>query len=125
MSERKQTLGERIRQRRRELGLSTIQLAMAVQINQSNIVRFESGEIASPAPDKLSRIAAALELPATELLELAGYSALTELPSFAPYMRAKYQGLSSADVDAIEAYAAQIAARRGVSLTGPKPGEDE
>jgi hypothetical protein len=40
-------------------------------------------------------------------------------------MRAKYRDLTPDDVVAIEAYAAKIAKRRGVSLTGPKPGEDE
>jgi transcriptional regulator with XRE-family HTH domain len=122
---KKQTIGDVVKARRAEMGLSSPELARLSGVGQSTIIRIESGFIANPAPDKLRRIAEALDLSTAELFALGEYTMPSDLPVFTPYMRAKYHDLTPEDVAEIAAYAAKIAKRRGVSLTGPKPGEDE
>jgi hypothetical protein len=76
-------------------------------------------------PDRLTALAAGLELPPSDLYLLAGMDLAAELPSMRPYLRSKYgPQLPPEAIADIEAYSAQVAARYGVS-TGPAPGEDE
>jgi transcriptional regulator with XRE-family HTH domain len=60
-------LGNRMRQRRGELGMSLNDLAAATGLHKSFLSRLESGEVRQPATDSLRRIARALGLPETEL----------------------------------------------------------
>ena len=105
--------------------MSIPKLADRVGIDPSSMRRIESGFIKQPTADVLRRIAGVLELDPSDLLQRAKHLSLTDLPQFAPYMRTKYKDLTPGDVTAIEEFAAAIAKRRGVSLSGPKPGEDE
>ena len=114
-----------LRAARTEHGLSIPKLAERADIDPSSMRRIESGYIKQPSADVLRRIAKVLELDASELLQKAKHFGVTDLPQFAPYMRTKYKDLTPEDVAAITEFAAGIAGRRGVSLTGPKPGEDE
>ena len=91
----------------------------------STIVRIESGFIASPRPDKLSKIARALGLSLAEVYGRAGYSVPEGLPTLRPYLRAKYRDLPPEAAEQIQAYAERLAQRHGVNLAGPAPGEDE
>jgi transcriptional regulator with XRE-family HTH domain len=126
MNPKQQTaLAKRIRTLRTERDMSQAELGRQAGVASSTIVRIEQGAFASVSPDVLRSIAEALKIPAFELFELADIAVPNDLPQFTPYMRAKYRDLTPADVVAIETYAAKIAKRRGVSLTGPKPGEDE
>lgn len=83
-------LGVVIRQAREGLGLSLRQLSEATGISNSFLVRLEHGEYASTSPDKLQRLARALELDDRDLFALAGMDAPEGLPAFTPYLRAKY-----------------------------------
>jgi transcriptional regulator with XRE-family HTH domain len=114
-----------LRSSRLKRGLSIPKLAELVDIDPSSMRRIESGFIKQPTAEVLRRLAKALELDASDLLARAKHLDSTDLPQFAPYMRTKYKGLTPEDVTAIAEFAASIANRRGVSLTGPKPGEDE
>jgi transcriptional regulator with XRE-family HTH domain len=58
--DRAAALGQHLRTRREELGLSTRQLSAQAGVNDVTIVRIERGEFAAPRPDKLSRLADAL-----------------------------------------------------------------
>jgi transcriptional regulator with XRE-family HTH domain len=118
-------LNDVIRIARTKLGLSIPKLAEQIDIDPSSMRRIESGFIKQPTADVLRRIAFALELDASDLLRRAKHLSVKDLPQFTPYMRTKYKDLTPEDVIAIAEFAAQIAKRRGVSLTGPKPGEDE
>jgi transcriptional regulator with XRE-family HTH domain len=60
------TLGERIRQRRLELGVTLRELARRVEVSAPYLTDLEAGR-RHPGPDVLHRLAAALEVPATEL----------------------------------------------------------
>lgn len=126
MDENKRTeLGAKLKTAREAVGWSTYQLAREAGVNQSTVVRIEQGAFATVAPDRLSRLAEALKIPAADLFALVEYTTPTDLPQFAPYMRAKYRDLTADDVTLIESFAATIANRRGVNLRGPRPGEDE
>ena len=86
MARKKQrTLGETLRTRREELGIGVRRLADAVGIAPSSLVRYEDGTN-RPTVDTLRRLAKHLDSDPEELLGLGHYS----LPSFAPYLRARY-----------------------------------
>lgn len=54
------TVGERIKMRRKELGLSADQVAERVGVNRATIYRYESDEIKNMGTDALIPLAAAL-----------------------------------------------------------------
>jgi transcriptional regulator with XRE-family HTH domain len=120
-------LGRLLRERRQELGLSTIQLAKQVGTTDGTITRIEQGLFTAPAPDKLSRIAEALGLSLADVFGLAEYAVPSDLPSFRPYLRAKYRSLPSEAVEQLERSFTRLAKRHGFGFepAGPAPGEDE
>jgi transcriptional regulator with XRE-family HTH domain len=63
------TLGERIRARRLELGITLRELGRRVEVSAPYLTDLEAGR-RHPSPEVLQRIAAALELPAAELEKL-------------------------------------------------------
>jgi transcriptional regulator with XRE-family HTH domain len=60
------TLGERIRARRLEVGITLRELARRVEVSAPYLTDLEAGR-RHPGPDVLQRIAAALDVPASEL----------------------------------------------------------
>src|SRR3954447_8186491 len=118
--ESERVLGNSIRQRRRELGLSLNQLAAASGLHKSFLSRVESGAVRQPAVDSLQRIAAALQMSETELFGLLDRRARDQLPALQPYLRAKYD-LPDAVIADITAYLS----RYGDLSPGPHDGEDE
>ena len=118
-------LGAFLRTAREAMGLSNRGLAALSGIDQATIGRIESGFIARPTASTLARLAAALKVETAELYAKAEYLTESGLPTFRPYMRTKYGQLPEEDIERIEAYAARIAKRHGISLAGPAPGEDE
>jgi transcriptional regulator with XRE-family HTH domain len=118
-------LGALIRQYREAQGLSLRDLEDQTGIDDGLLTRMEGGVILTPAPDKLGRIAEALDIPLADLYGLADYAVPSELPTLKPYLRTKYRRLPSAAADQLEAYAERLAKRHGVDLSGPAPGEDE
>ena len=116
---------ELLRRRRAELGLSLTQLEARTGIHVSRLSRWERAQDMPSRPDRLTALAAGLELPPSDLYLLAGMDLAGELPSMRPYLRSKYgPKLPPEAIADIEAYSARVAARYGVS-TGPAPGEDE
>src|ERR1022692_1870402 len=85
-----QTLGDYIRSRRLSLGLSRAGAAEASDLDPSYWAKLETGHYSSPAPQHLSTIAGVLGAPIEDLYALAGYDSPKRLPSFQPYLRAKY-----------------------------------
>lgn len=53
--------GFRIKQRREELGLSTHQLAKSINVNQSTISRYETGQTAKLPPSVVEKLSIALQ----------------------------------------------------------------
>jgi transcriptional regulator with XRE-family HTH domain len=118
--EQESELGNTLRQRRLELGLSLSQLADATGIHKSLLSRLESGAVRQPSADSLQRIAAALELSNTAVFGLLDARAREQLPPLQPYLRAKYD-LPDGVIAEITAYLA----RNGAANGGPRAGEDE
>jgi transcriptional regulator with XRE-family HTH domain len=83
-------LGEYVRSRRVSMGLSLADAAEASDLDPSYWNRMENGHYQHPAPPHLSAIAEVLKVPVEDLYGLAGYDVPERLPSFQPYLRAKY-----------------------------------
>lgn len=119
------TLGQLLRQRREALGLSSRQLAKLAGTRDTTIMRLERGAFATPAPDKLLRIAEALGLSLADVYALAGYGVPNELPALRPYLRTKYRDLPAPAAAELERYVEQLERKYGFGSHGPVGGEDE
>lgn len=119
------SLGQQLRAKRTELGLSARDIAERSGMADSNVLRLEQGAIANPRPETLKAIADALGLDLADLYAAAGYVQPAGLPSFAPYLRSKYAGLPVDAQREIERSFQQIAAKHGYDPAGPLPGQDE
>jgi transcriptional regulator with XRE-family HTH domain len=84
------TLGEFVRTRRQSMKLSLADAADASDLHISYWNRLENGHYQTPAPQHLQTIAGVLDVPTEDLYGLAGYDIPKRLPSFTPYLRAKY-----------------------------------
>jgi transcriptional regulator with XRE-family HTH domain len=62
-------LGRVLKQRREAKGMSQVSLAEAARVGRTYIVKLESGEKKNPSLDVLKKLAKALGVPVTELLE--------------------------------------------------------
>ncbi len=122
---RAHALGSVLLEARKALGLSSTKIAELTDIDQATVIRLERGSIAKPDPEKLARVAEALGLNVADVFEMANYTIPSTLPSFKPYLRTKYGQLPPEDIEAIEKYAARLAKKHGIALSGPSPGEDE
>ena len=99
--ERAQRLGNFLRARRLELGLSARHVARAVNVRDSTIMRLERGCYAAPAPDKLARIAEILRLELADVFALAEYLIPSALPELPHYLRARYPELTEQAIRAL------------------------
>ena len=123
--EQAKRLGEWLRERRQEAGLSTIQLAKAVGTTDGTITRIEQGAFAAPDPHKLSRIGEVLGLSLADVYAMADYAVPGDLPSFQPYLRRKYRDLPPQAIEDLDKAFASIVKRHGYDPDGPRDGEDE
>ena len=96
------TLGTVLKAKRQERGLSLRGLAEALEVAPSSVLRFESDE-RRPSPELLKRIAKLLHADPEELLALANH----QLPTLAPYLRAKYD-LDPEAIAELEAHFADV-----------------
>ena len=117
-------LGVALRERREELGLSIYEVAKRAGIDRGGLHRIEAGVYLQPEPERLARLAKVLDLPVTDLYQLAGYPVGRQLPSLQPYLRAKYRNLPPEAVDEIHRYFEDVQRQYGAS-DGPNNGEDE
>lgn len=85
------TIGSSLRQARTRMGLSLRDLEAITHISRPMLHRLERDQIDQPNPRLLHRLAETLELNSDDLFALAGYRPSTQLPTLAPYLRAKYQ----------------------------------
>ena len=116
-------LGMLIRAQREALGFSQHKLARLAGTPNTQIMRIESGFIVQPRSKLLQTLAAVLGIPAADLFAAAGYGIPSELPSFRPYLRAKYQNLPPEALAELHRTFAALAEKYGTE--GPAPGEDE
>lgn len=79
-----------IRRTREQRGLSQAGLAREAGMPRTTLIHIETGELGTPDPAKLQRIARALDIDAEDLFALADYTNPTKLPAFGPYLRARW-----------------------------------
>ncbi len=85
-----QALGQHIKQLRTSQGLSLREAGRRAGVDPTWWGRLEDGLYISPDPRGISKVARALEVDAEEFYVVAGLSTGRGLPSFTPYLRAKY-----------------------------------
>lgn len=123
--EQARQFGAYVKNHRLRMKMSGRELARAAGIDTATLVRLEQGRYRVPRPETLKGIARALELPLADVFTLAEYVSAYDLPTLAPYLRAKYSDLPGDAVKAVNDYFERIAAEYGLDVTGPGLGEDE
>jgi len=104
-------LGDFIRTEREAAGRSLSQLAEAVGVQKSTILRMEHGAIESPSPLTLQQIAEVLGADFEDLFALAGYGTPDGLPAAGPYLRRKYGAMPEEALAEAEAFFAEWEAK--------------
>jgi transcriptional regulator with XRE-family HTH domain len=107
------SLGEYVRARRESRGWSLAEAAERSGLHHSYWSYLENGKYESPSPKHLQTIARTLEVDIEDLYGLAGYDIPHRLPTFSPYLRAKYELPPEAIAD-LEKYFAQLRAYYGI-----------
>jgi transcriptional regulator with XRE-family HTH domain len=95
-------LGTLIARTRERKGWSYRQLAAESDIPQTWIVNLERGVYASPAPERLARLAEALDIDPERIDRITRGYLSGSLPQVRTYFRSKYADLSDADIGKIE-----------------------
>lgn len=118
-----ETIGQLLRSARERSGLSLRQAATEAGIGKTQLAAWEHDEVDSPELGNLLRLAAVLEIDATEACAAAGYDIAGALPTVQPYSRSKYPDLPETAIQQITA----ITEKYGIDpdRAGPRPGEDE
>ncbi|MDQ1734152.1 MAG: hypothetical protein QOH56_403 [Pseudonocardiales bacterium] len=116
-------LAKRLRARREKAGLSAHEVARRASVNVATVTRIELGQIANPRAENLLSIAAVLDIPASDIFALANWVQKDDLPSFSPYMRAKYGFLPESAFREMQDVFDEMAVKYGTH--GPAPGDDE
>jgi transcriptional regulator with XRE-family HTH domain len=114
------TVGERIKMRRKELGLSADQVAERVGVNRATIYRYESDEIKNMGTETLMPLAAALRTTPAWLL-MGDYDdmmdarqqALEKAFSDRPDMRILFDAANDLDPEDVERFAKMMIAFKG------------
>jgi transcriptional regulator with XRE-family HTH domain len=107
-----QKLGRVIHRERAKAKLTQRELAEKAAVSHATIWHLECGDFKRPDPEKLQRIADALDLGAGDFFALVGYIHADHLPSLGPYLRTKFEGdLSAKDRKDIERYVEQKRAK--------------
>ncbi len=83
-------LGELVRKAREAAGLSARKLEELSGLDHSFISKLEKSTYQSISPDTLMTLSDSLGIPAADLFALAGFQVPSSLPSFGPYLRARY-----------------------------------
>jgi transcriptional regulator with XRE-family HTH domain len=107
-------LGTLIARERGKRKLTQRDLAREAGMSHPTIFNLERGNFNRPDPEKLQRIARALDLDVEDLFALAGYTPSDGLPNFGPYLRTKLgKELSASDRKKLERYYEQLRDERG------------
>ena len=75
------TLGEYIRNRRLDIGMSRNLLASKAGISHTEVHRIETGDRKQPSLKVLCALADALDVPQEEMLKVAGYAPYDDIPA--------------------------------------------
>lgn len=100
-------LGTLIAKARARKGISLRDLATEVGVHSSWIGFLEQGRFIDPAPDRLARLAEALDIEPSRIDRIAKGAVAEGLPGIRTYFRAKYD-LTPEQVDQIERYVKRL-----------------
>lgn len=92
--------------------MSLHRLAELSGVDKSNISRLETGQAPRSSLASLTRLAEALGADPVLFYKAAGQPADTSLPSFRPYLRAKYSHLPEDKLDELSAFFETIEAEQ-------------
>jgi transcriptional regulator with XRE-family HTH domain len=112
-----------LRKHRLQLGLSMRQVALPAGISVGTLATMEAGSNLGPQPATLKAVAEVLQINLGQLYAELNWLPAQQLPSLAPYMRAKYHDLPDEAIAELEAYANRLIQRHGGH--GPINREDE
>ena len=113
-----QSLAEYVRTRRESRKLDYYQAAEQSGLDHTFWRKLEVGAYESPSPKSLEAIATTLRVPIEDLYALAGYDLPARLPSFRPYLRARYHLPHEAVAD-LERYFELLRSHYGIPAEQP------
>jgi transcriptional regulator with XRE-family HTH domain len=105
--------------------LSIRGLAKRAGINSGQLTRIEDGTRPIPKVATLKALAEALEIPVSDMLAQAGYTALYDLLGLSPYLCANYCKLPEDGRTSLDNYLKQLIEEHGLDPRGPRGREDE
>lgn len=112
-------LGQVIHRERAKAKLTQRELAEKAGVVHGTIWHLECGDFKRPDPEKLERIAHALDLEVADLFALVGYIPSDLLPNFGPWLQAKFPGeFSQKDQKHLERYFEQYRREHGKGKRG-------
>lgn len=120
--EERNQLAELLRVSRARKDLSAREVARRAGVDEATVRLLERSRIRHPRVDTVRAIAHVLGIPIADIYALVHWLPEDELPSFRPYMRAKYAELPDNAVAEIEQLVDDLTRRYG---TGPDDHEDE
>jgi transcriptional regulator with XRE-family HTH domain len=101
IKEQARRIGRMIATSRRNKGWSLRQLSNETGISHTWLLKLENGSYATPAPDRLIRVAEALGVDPERIERVAKGQMSDNLPGVRTYFRAKFD-LSPSEIDEIE-----------------------
>lgn len=116
------TIGSLVRTARTNQGLSVGRLADRVGVTKGVIGDLETNRYKQPRAGLLVKVAGALEIDERQLLTLAGYPYLVELPDLPVYLRSRYD-LSDEALEHMKAQWAFARQRYGIADKPDEPTE--
>jgi transcriptional regulator with XRE-family HTH domain len=111
-------LGRFVQHHRKAAELTVPEAAEAAGVNASFWRKLEHGQYESPSPKMLAPIARVIDAPLADIYGLAGYETTTDLPSFTPYLRSKYN-LTPKALAELERYFEHLRSHYGIPADQP------
>ena len=85
-------ISKKLKQRRKEIGLTMLDVAIAVGVSEGTVSRWESGEIANMRRDKIVSLAKILRVPPSFIMERSGDALDGETQILSNYNRLNERG---------------------------------
>ena len=124
-SEQVRQFAKYIKGQRESQKLSLRELEAKTGIHNGTLSRLEQGKIATPKPATLKALALALNVPLADMFAMVGYTTAYDLPSMAPYLRARYGHLPDEKLASVNTYLERLIDEYGLDPNGPLALEDE
>jgi len=106
-------LGKLIARARERKGLSFRQVAGEIGADPAWMLKLERGDYASPAPERLGRLAEVLDIDAERIDRITRGHLSRNLPGMRTYFRATLGDLSDGDISQIEEFVAELREEHG------------